>query len=340
MTTKKPDKIRNRFIFGNKRIYWLIYLVTLDLGLYMIASTDITYIGSSDIGLLTKLKISFWLGLFLICLLLNSDIKYGIKSNYMIVATLFIMMFYLYYIPTLIQENPSITFASYYPSSESRTIISTGHISEIKESSSGLMNYNSWPAFSSMSTILQLLPDVSLDNLIKYFPIIIITLYVTFAFLILKTITSDISSSFLGTVWFLSSFFVNSYYFGPQSFAYITYLISFMLLLKLFYSAGNVLSQKTILIILFVSILFFHGLTPILTLVMLISLYLCQIGPADSYKNVTNRNIFQNLIVLFVILVIIYNMYLSYKFFDVAFEKIYDVALGSEKSLFIKRQKE
>lgn len=331
------NKIKNnRYIIENEKIYWSMYLIVFGLGLYTLMSTNITYIESTDIGLLTKLKISFWLGLFLACILLYDNIRSNIKSNYKIVGTLFLIIFYLYYIPILVHENQSITWASYYPSSESKVVISTGYISE-KESSAGLMNYNSWPAFSSISAILQLLSNISIDNLIKYFPIFIMTLYIIFIYLILKIMTDDIFTSFLGAVWFLASFFINIYYFGPQSFAYIIYLASFMLLLKLFYIDnmvyihGNMFVLKMTLVILFISMLFFHGLAPILTLVILTSLYLCQINGLYKDKKFIGKDMFRNLITLFIVLIFIYNIYLAYRFLDITIEKIYDVALGSEE---------
>ncbi len=301
--------------------------ITLILTSITLASTYVTHVDATEWGLVTILPITFWVGLFLLCLLLCLSMRSKNRMTFIFALTIL----YLFAIPILIKENQGIFSVSYYPSAEGVLLASEGYLTNGHPA--GLMSYHSWPSFLYFVAFITILTDISLPIFVKYFPILTIFLYGILIFSILK-IKLNTTQSLLGAIWFLSSFWLNQHYFSPQSMAYIIYLAIFLIIIRMFFGderlLHNHISMKLLIVILFIGLVFMHGLTPLMAFIGVVAIYI--VDKFIFQKNqMLNISTIKKICFYLIVIIVSYNIYIAYAFFEQSLRLQYDVIFGSKE---------
>jgi len=193
--------------------------------IYTIAVTSITYIGSDKWGLMSYLPLSFWIGLFSLFLLFLC----GRKSPVCMASAFALVIIYLYGIPIFVEQNPRV-INQYYPSSEGVLIAARGQL--ITTPVDALITYHHMPGLLYLVAVTSIITNMNLLCMMKYIPLLFVSLNASLVFLTLRT-QFDITRSFQGAIWFLSSFgFLNHYVLTPQGLSFALFLVFFFVLTK------------------------------------------------------------------------------------------------------------
>ena len=247
-------------------------ILILSLGVIWILTVTLTSvysIESSDLGLASKMPHYFWFGLILLSFLFYAG---RVSENYLFAAFIFTIL-YLFVAPIIVKE-PVWLSNSFYPFAESTLINSSGHL--MSRSGAPLFSYIRWPIFLYLSSSLLLTTNFPHISLLKFFPIFTVSLLGLLALLILR-MKLDARHATFGASWFLSSFWLRQQYFGPQSLAYIFFLLFLLLISQLFFSDKPGKRKLTaLLVFLFVVMMMTHALTAVMSLITLFALYLAQ----------------------------------------------------------------
>jgi hypothetical protein len=233
---------------GHPSFWFAAILVVLLLAIYTICSTQITQFNANDLGLLTKLPITYWIGLSFLGILLYL----GRKSRLRIVVVAVLISFYLFGVPVLMSENKALFFGglSSYFSYRATQLFSLGHV---PFGAIDPMSPFNWPGFFILFGFISASTGFPLTLFVDYFPLLEIAFLGVLAYKTLRLQLSPISSSF-GALWFVASFWTAQFYFSPQGIAYLLFFAIFLLLAKLFFS------KKQNMILLFVALIMFTGL--------------------------------------------------------------------------------
>lgn len=298
-----------------KREHLLIALVILFLG-YTIASTSIYSFEATDLGLVSKLPVTFWISLiFLSCLW-----YIGRDSKYYMAAAFILTFVCLYVLPTIVRVPPWISTA-YYPYGETKLILSEGHV--VERSGAPLLSYHEWPSFLYLASTIKLVTNLPDTIIIKYMPLLTILLYGLLIFLILK-VHFKTFHSILGATWFLSGFFMRQYYFGPEGIAYIFFLLFFLIISWLFFEKR---AKKRVLIaialFLFTLITFTHALASLMSLGVVVALFLTRKLVHGRQPPVAGK-----LCLLLAGIWLFYNVYIASIFFKMNVVTFYQVFGG------------
>ena len=239
-----------------KNLFWIAsIIIVLLLAFHVIVSTQITQYNANDIGLLTKLPITFWLGLSFLGILLY----FGRESRLRIAVVTVLISFYLFGIPTLISENKALFFGgvSEFYSSMGMQLLSKGYI---QFGTLYYLNWLNWPGFFILSGFLSKSASLPVTLFADYFTPLVMALLAIISYKILRLQLNALSSSF-GALWFVASFWTGQQFFSSQGISYVIYFVIFLLLAKLFF----VKKRNTVLplaaLVLFLGLITTHLLT-------------------------------------------------------------------------------
>jgi len=238
-----------------KNVFWIAsILIVLLLAIHILAFTKITFYNPSDLGLLIKLPITFWIGLSFLTVLLYLGRKSGVRT----VAVAILIFFYLFCIPVLISENKAEFLAlSYAFSSQGSYLLSVGHVDF---SALGYMSHQNWPGFFFDAGALSRITSLPTTLFADYFPLLTLSLIGIMVYSTLKLRLNKVSSSF-GALWFIASFWTIQHYYSPQGLAYIFFFAIFFFLTKLFFEKKQNAALPLIVLILFTALVGTHLLT-------------------------------------------------------------------------------
>lgn len=298
---------------------FFIIILTVIFLVYSVASTSVLWIEPTDLGLASKLPLTYWIGLFFLgCLW-----YIGRESKYCLITALVLTVSYLYVAPAIIRVPPWIS-NSYYPFGESVLINSTGHL--VDRPLAGLTSYLDWPIFLYFASVFTLITGIPHSILIKCFPLLTVSMYGLLTFLILRS-KLRLSYSISGVGWLLSSFFIRQHYFGPQGISYIFFLLIFLIISLLFFNEKT--NQRTLmalLIFLFLLTTFTHPLASFMSLVLMAALYLTYRLILKKPSTIITGLFFASATIWFG-----YNVYFVTGFFNVSIRHFYEILLGTRE---------
>ena len=244
----------------------LVAIATILL-VYSMASTSVVWVEPEAFGLVSKFPIAYWLGLgVLACLWYVSR-----HSKYFLGASFALTILYLYAAPIVIRVPVWIS-NSYYPFGESRLVSETGHIDY--RTGTTFVSYLYWPAFLCFSSVFTLVTGIPDYFLLKYFPLLAVTLYGLFL-IVIQRIKLGSSMAIFGGALLLGGFFIRQQYFGPQAISYVLFMMGILIISWLFFDdKAHKRTMAALLLFLFVATTLMHPLTSLMLLVTTVSLYL------------------------------------------------------------------
>lgn len=295
---------------------FLIFTLIVVFLAISVLTTSITWIEPTDLGLVTYLPLSFWIGFFL----LGVFWYVGRKSRCCLIAALILTVFYVYVAPAVIRATPWIS-NSYYPFGESLLINSSGHL--VERSSALFVSYHDWPIFLYFASAFTMVTGIPHDILLKFFPLFIVSIYGLISVLILRT-KFNLSLSITGAAWVLGSFFIRQQYFGPQAIGYVFYLLILLLTSWLFFDErSNRRVFIGLFLFLFIVTTFTHPLTSLMSIFAILAVYL-------TYRLVLGKHstILPALVLLLGTIWLGYNMFIARTFFSLTVKHFSDILFG------------
>lgn len=294
--------------------YYLVIPIVILLGI-SIVSTSTSWIEPTEFGMASVLPLTYWIGLFL----LGCFWYIGKDSRYCLIAALVLTVSYLYVAPAVIRVTPWIS-NSYYPFGEALLINSSGHL--VYHSSAIFVSYIEWPIFLYFASAFTLITGIPHEILLKYFPLLIISLYGLFSVLILRTKLS-LSYSLFGAAWVLGSFFIRQQYFGPQAIAYVFFLMILLFASWLFFEDKANKTLIALLLFLCIVTTATHQLTSLMSIFMMFALYI-------TYRLVSKKSskVISGFCLLSAVVWLGYNMYLAPGFFNTTVRHMANILFG------------
>ena len=275
-------------------------LSSLILGFHTILFTSINDIDIGDLGLVNRMPLSYWAGL----LLIFPIIYFGRESRNTLVSGLILTAVYLYVIPFLVR-NPVWLSNSYYPFGEGVIISRQGHL--VKSSDKIITSYQDWPIFLYLTSMFLLITDIPQVYILKAFPLFFIAMYASIIFLLLKQKFNS-TYSLIGVLWFIASFWIRQYYFGPPGLSYVYLLLTIYIILKIYFyqdapsSPDRRGSLSFISVLLYFTLTATHLLTTLFALLFVSSIYLID----RYYRKIVSTNI-KTLNMIFIVILVAYN---------------------------------
>jgi hypothetical protein len=299
------------------------------LAIYTVLTTQVTYLSANDWGILSRLPVTYWMGIAAICALVLFSFRSSKSLNLNVSIAIFVLVLvYTNFIPQIIETPIGLTSMSLWPSSQASLTISTGHIAVGQPNQ--MLDYNNWPFFTIFTSIFMLITGSPLSWLLKWFPLFSITFWALIVFLILKRFLGS-KYGLIGAALFLCGSWTKQQYFGPQSFAFMLFLLVLYLSLKSESGTFN-FNKKSFFILalaVFIGLVFFHVLTPVALLLMLAATYLItSLFAMHAGKQSKTLGYF---VLLCTTIVVAYNVYVTPSFVSYGFNKVVD-AFGT--SLF------
>jgi hypothetical protein len=256
------------YLATRKKVFWIAsIIVVLLLATHVVAFTQITQYYPNDLGLLTKLPITFWIGLSYLVILLFV----GRKSGLLTVFVALLISFYLLGIPVLISENKALFFGgiSYYYSYKATDLLSMGYLDF------GTLywwNPISWPGFFIFAGFLSASASLPVTVFVNYFPYLTMALLGILAYKTLRLQLNMASSSF-GALWFVASFYTAEQYFSPQGIAYIIYFAFLLLTAKLYFTKKQNIAFPLSVFVLFIGLSTLHLLTSLAAVIGVVAIF-------------------------------------------------------------------
>lgn len=290
---------------------------------YSLIFVRIYSVAPTDLGLVSRLPMFFWIGLGFVGVVWFT----GLKSTRVLAIALALTVAYLYVAPAVIRV-PVWLSNSYYPFGESVLLNSSGHL--VDYPSTTLNSYHYWPLFLYFASEFMQITGIPQYAILKYFPLLIISMYVLLVFLILR-VKLKATYSILGAGLFTASFWLRQQYFGPPGFGYIFFLLGVLIISHLFFVEK---ARKTTLAALFILVFIVatatHALSSFMLILVLGSLYLAHRLTREHAPTVIPQLLgFSATFFLF------YSMFLTPAFFNLVSRTYYNIlSLGEEFSLF------
>jgi len=303
-------------LWSKTTVFNLILAANIFCLFYTVATTSIWQIDPSEFGLASLLPLPFYVGLFLLgCLW-----YIGLKKQFYLQASFVLTIVYLFVVPTIVR-GPVWISNSYYPFGESLIINSTGHLRGLE--STTFIDYHYWPLFLYFSSALTIITDIPHEVLLKLFPLISVSMYGLFTFLILK-IRLSTQYAAVGGAFFLSCLFIRQQYYGPQSISYLFFLAIFLIAAILFFDEK--VKQRGligILVILFLITTFMHPLSSFMSIILLLAFFLTN--RFVKKESSINLGIF---LLIAAIAWLAYNNFVAEPFVNTAVEHISEIISG------------
>ena len=295
---------------------WTILLLTVACLLHAVATTSLYLISPTELGLVSRLPITFWIGLAFLGCLWFSCAKGPLKYQ---VLALVLTVSYVYVAPAVIR-TPVWVSESYYPYGESLLINSQGHL--VYRDNAPLVSYQDWPLFLYLASSFKLVTGLADTFIMKFFPLLTISMYAVVTFLVLRI---KLKSSFavFGAAFLLSSYFTRQQYFGPQGIAYIFFLLAILVISRLFFEENT--KKRTLAglyVFLFMVLMLTHALTAFMTAIVVAALYL--------YLRIFHKKqsvIAARLVLFSVSFFLAYNMFIAPGFFSLSVERLSEFIL-------------
>lgn len=308
------------------RVRYVLILLMIALLIHVVVSTSISSIPSNDLGFLTRLPITFWIGIALLTLFWPLAID---SQKYQIAGLVFTLLF-LFFVP-LVVEVPVRISESFYPYGESLLINKYGHLvtpsfaaeSLGVERSLPLTSYHNWPLFLYLASAFKLVTGMPDFAILKFFPFLIISVYGFLTFLILKGKVKGRFALLAGALM-VSIFFTRQNYFGPQGIAYIFYLLIIWISSQLFFDKNGKKGVLTALLLLsFVVVTLTHALTSYMTLSVILAVFLAQ---KISHKPPSGGAF--KVFFLSTVILLSYNIFIIPDFFNRSLQEVSNFILG------------
>jgi len=292
-------------------------LVTLALlnYIHVLAFTSITQISANDfLGILSSLPYSYWISLFFVISTLI--VAYNAEDLFLAKIGLFLLIFIIYGTFIFVEPNARGE-VSYYGPNISEQIIEQGHI--LTDFSIGKSNpylyFNANPIFTSS---LSLILGISVDKIIRYSPIFLITGATFLSYLIFKIIfRNDKRSLILSSTLFPVFFWSEQVYYGPQFFSFVAILFMFYLFLRVYVGQLQSRIMLIVQILFFISIILTHALSPVMIIAFLTVLLL-----SNNLRILKRNRSTYNLQIFFTISYISFLIYVSTSFFESSFKTL------------------
>jgi hypothetical protein len=270
-------------------------------------------VAPTDLGLAGRLPISFWIGLAVVGVVWFT----GKDSTRILAIALALSVAYLFVAPAVIRV-PVWLSNSYYPFGESVLMNSSGHLVDYQ--STTLNSYHYWPLFLYLASEFLQITGIPHYIVLKYFPLLIISVYVLLVFLILKVKLKSTNAIF-GAGLFLASFWMRQQYFGPPGIGYIFFLLGLLVISHLFFgSRFKKTPLAALFILIFVMVTFTHLLSSLMLIIVLMALYLAQLLTHEQKSSGVST-----LFVFSTAFFLSYNMFLAPAFFNLAIKTYYQV---------------
>lgn len=254
-------------------LQYLVIFVTLGLLLYSVFSTSIYSVEHTDLGLASRLPISYWIGLFLVGVL-----WFAARNNkYVMTIALAFTFAYLFVVPAVIVK-PVWLSNSYYPFGESDLVTAKGNLeSRLGPNQQQTLNsYISWPGFIYFASIFQQVTGISATLTLKYFPLLILSICSGLVYLILN-LKLKTAYALYGTAFFLVTFWFRQQYFGPPGIGFIFFLLNLFIIFKLFFTdTTKKVTLSTLFFLVFAVTTFTHVLSSFMSVVVLVSVFIAQ----------------------------------------------------------------
>jgi hypothetical protein len=252
-------------------VFKIILVIATACLVYTVLSTSVLRIESTDWGLVNKLPLVYYAGLFF----LGFVWYVGVKSKSYLPAALILTLGYVFVAPAIVRV-PVWTSNSYYPFGESLLINSTGHIPGYvtPDTPPTLGNYHYWPLFLYFASALTTVTGVPHYFLLKLFPLFTVFMYGLLALLVFRIKLAP-RYAYLGAAWVLASLFIRQQYFGPQSIGYLFFLAILLVVSLLFFGdESNRRPLSALLLFLFVVATLTHALSSFMSLIIFYAAYL------------------------------------------------------------------
>lgn len=262
-------------VSNNQRILgWgdriLLVLLTILL-IHAIATTRVYSFESHEMGLFSRLSVTYWCGLGI----LGITWFRGRKSRTKLAIAFAFTIGYLYVAPAIIRV-PVWLSNSFYPYGEGVMVATEGYL--VDRPFDILTSYHRWPVFLYFTSAITILADVPTFIILKFFPLITIFLIGLLSFLTFRKLFAD-SIAIAGAAWIIASFWLRQHYFGPPGVSYIFFLIIFLLSVEFTLNSSNRKGRLTLwflVVFFFTIIVLTHALTSFMALVMLFALWLTR----------------------------------------------------------------
>jgi hypothetical protein len=297
----------------------LLLCIALTLAVVTFLTTSVTYLDSTDWGLISRLPLVYWIGLAT----LGTAILFSMRGNFLgtrtSVALLFLIMLYVNFVPMLIEKPVGFSAYSLWPASEANQVIATGHVSI--QAPRMLMSYESWPLFSIFNAVFIMIAGSSVISLAKWFPFFTLSLWGLLVFLILKRFLKP-EYALVGVSLFLCGSWTRQQYFSPQSFAFSLFLL-FIFLITVRSGYGFGADRRSVFglsFVIFVAAVFSHALTSILIVMILFVSYFAALLFARHEERKSKSNLFFCLLCCSVL--VSYVVLVTPKFFKSAFNTV------------------
>jgi len=249
-----------------------IFLVLLTILLiHAIATTRVYSFKSYELGLLSRLPVTYWCGLAI----LGITWFRGRNSRTKLAIAFAFTIGYLYVAPAIIRV-PVWLSNSFYPYGEGVMIAAEGHL--VERPLDILTSYHRWPVFLYLTSAMTVSASVPAFVILKVFPLITIFLVGLLSFLTFRKLFTD-SIALAGAGWILASFWLRQHYFGPPGVSYVLFLMILLLGVEFILNGTN---QKNRLILWFLVLFCFtivvltHALTSFMALILLFTLWLAK----------------------------------------------------------------
>lgn len=242
------------------KIYLIFIFFGLTLLFYSILEMKPVTVNIDDfLGLAYHLSIAYWTGFILIIavsirLYLDREIK---RDSIYLICLITIGLF-LFGISIFTEENARFAW-SYHPAGEIKEILKINKIDKISETELG--SYRSWPGTHLVSAFTINLANVDTDYLIKYMPIFWVLAVILISYGAGKLFKLPNNQCFITSILVISSFWTINYYYGPQSLAYILYLLFFVSIIFLYRRSDA--TNVAFMVMVFFTIVVMHMLTSI-----------------------------------------------------------------------------
>jgi hypothetical protein len=211
-------------------------------------------------------------------------------------------------------------------------ITQQGHLVSRLDALPPLVSYHNWPMFLYFASTFKLATNFPEFIILKYFPLLTISLYGVLAFLVLR-VKLKASYAIFGAALFLGSFFTRQQYFGPQSIAFILFLLTALIVSRLFFdeNAKNKGILAGLFILLFVVITLTHALTCLMTLIVVVAGYL-------AYKILKKQPpVYAVQLCMFsAMFLVAYNMFVAPNFFRQGVQTLSEFLFGGEEPSLLK----
>ena len=300
-----------------KYMPWIIIFLSLLLGTITLATTWITDYSASKWGLISYLPITFWIGLGLII----SLVYIGRKSTAILVISTALLVFYLYAIPTLINEQ-SVEFSlpSYFTYGEGILLAKTGHL--ITGLDTAIIRYHNWPAFLYFTALLSKITGISNYSIPHYFPILNASLLTLFSFGILR-VRFKTRLALIGTMWVLAISFYPLLFFAPQGLGIILTLAIFLLLTRGYFHHSLSPPSLAITILLFLGLTMMHVFTALAIVFAVGIIYILS-----RLFSQQRRAGFLTVVIVFGIIFAAYMIYATSPIFKLGIQSVYNTIFG------------